>query len=452
MPVGCDPTIVPPNPMAVFGDGCGATATLTVEIALTSATGPAALWDVAVWDAGVWGPDTTWVDVSGWVRAVKTSGGRLDQRMRTWQTGRCDVVLHNRDGRFSPDNLDPGAPYVAAGVSGVRPGCAIRVTVTYAAVTYPLFFGYVTAWNEGWALHTPRDGDAYMTVSARDVWGQIAAAKGVAVGAVGAGETFGARVARLLAAAGFTGGVDVETGEITTQATDLSGGRATEIAKTAQSEGGTVFAGPDGTIHGAGRYALVQNARSITVQAAFGDGPGETPWEDIDKAPLSDETIINDAVYARVGGADVRFVDQVSTALYGTRSDPDTADNLVCETDGQVAALAQWAVLTSKDPEARVDGLKFRPRCNLATLGPLFLTLTPMDLVTVTVRAPSATAHIMSRYCFVAGVNHTIENNDWTVDVALASATTHVQFAASRWDVGLWGASDTDPTAARWFV
>lgn len=440
--------------MTVCSDGCAPGIDLTVEIALTSAIGLAGLWDVALWDAGLWGPDVVWVDVSDWVRSITTDRG-FDARMRTWQAGKCAVVLDNRDGRFSPDNLDPAAPYVVAGVSGVRPGCPIRITAAYGGVTFPVFRGYVSVWSEGWALHEPREGDAFMTAEGVDEWGRLGRAKGWAVAPVGASETFGERIVRLLNAAGFTGATQIAAGLTTMQATDLSDERVTEINKTAQSEGGTVHAEADGTIIARDRYGLVNDPRSITPQATFGDGPGETTWSSIAVAPVSDSTIINHATYARAGGADQSYVDPVSVAIYGQCDDPETANDLLCETNAQVAALAQWAVLVGKDPEARIEQLTFAPRGDLPTMAPLLLGLLIRDLTTVTIRPPTAYApalHVMARACFVAGIAHTFTDNDWTPTLRFASATALYAFAGSRWDVGLWGSADTDPAAARWFV
>lgn len=442
------------TPLTVFDvSGCGGGAELTVEIALTAATGLAGLWDVGLWDVDLWGPDVVWQDVSPWVRSVETDR-KFDSRMRTWQAGTFAVVLDNRDGRFSPDNLDPAAPYVVAGISGVRPGCPARIVLTYGGASYPLFWGYCASWDEGWALHEPREGDAYMTVTGLDVWGWLGRAKGHAVGAVGGGESYGARVARLLTAAGFTGTMALDTGVTTMQATTLADDRIAEINKTGQSEGGLVWAEADGTIVARDRYALMEDARSITVQAGFGDGPGEIPWEAISKAPISIDAIINSAEYKRDDPLAVAqtYGDAVSIALYGVRGDPDTADDLVNEDDGQVYALAQWSVLVGKDPELRVEELALRPRCQLDTFGSTLLSLAIADLVTVTVRPPSATGHTMARNCFVSGVSHAISDNDWVMRVKTASATTYRAFAESLWDKGLWGASDVDPDGARWFV
>lgn len=434
-------------------DGCGGGAELTVEIALTAATGLAGLWDVGVWDVDLWGPDVVWQDVSAWVRSVETDR-KFDSRMRTWQAGTFTVVLDNRDGRFSPDNLDPAAPYVVAGISGVRPGCPARILLTYAGVTYPLFWGYCTSWDEGWALHEPRDGDAYTTVTGVDVWGQLGRAKGHEVGAVGGSESYGARIARLLTAAGFTGVMALDTGVTTMQATTLADDRIAEINKTAQSEGGLVWAEADGTIVALDRYALMEDPRSTAVQAAFGDGAGEIPWESISKAPVSSDAIINSAEYKRDDPAAVAqsYGDAVSIALHGVRGDPDTCDDLVNELDPQVYSLAQWSVLVNKDPEARIEELTLRPRYDLAALAPTLLALVIADLVTVTVRPPSATSHTMTRSCFVSGIAHTISDNDWVMRVRTSSATAWRAFAESLWDTGLWGASDVDPAAARWFV
>jgi hypothetical protein len=44
------------------------TVTLTVEAALSAATGSYGAWDSGIWDTSTWGPDVVWTDVSGYPR------------------------------------------------------------------------------------------------------------------------------------------------------------------------------------------------------------------------------------------------------------------------------------------------------------------------------------------------------------------------------------------------
>lgn len=453
----------------ILTNGCSTGATLEVEIGLATSTGIAGLWDVALWDADFWGPDVVWTSVSDWVQGV-TSTRKFSRGQKVWSSGTITVTLNNASGRFSVDNLDPLAPYVVAGVSSIRPGVPIRCSITYSGVTYPLFYGYVVSWGEVTTGKGPRTGGAYVEVSGTDEWGRLAKAKGFAVSpSVGASDTYGARVVRILNAAGFTGSINADVGYTTFQATDLSAERVTELNEVARAEGGAIWAEADGSIIARDRYSLVENIRSVEPQAVFGDGDtdtqvcwlnapwsppdgdGEVPWASVQMTPLTDEMIINHTVYKRVGGTEQQYVDPISVALYGDRTDKPS--DFLSETDAQVAALAEWIVLVNKYPEARVVNIAFVVGCNTVELLPLLLGLKIQDLVLFKLRPPSDyTTHEMERYCHIHGITIAIGSNDMAVSFDLESATAYREYALSRWDIGTWGASDVDTTGARWFV
>jgi hypothetical protein len=424
---------------------------LTVEIALTSATGQAAIWDVSLWDVGVWGPDQTWEDVSEWVMGL-SFGRKFSSDLKSWQTAQFTLTLTNMDGRFSPDNLT--GPYAAGGITGIRPGCAFRATMTYAGIVYPIFRGYVTSWADELSGHYgEREGGAVTIVQGTDEWGRIARPSGSAVAPVGAGESFGSRINRLLIAAGFSGTTDLDTGITTMQATDLSDAPVNEIGVTASSEGGAVWPEADGTMVARDRYSLIEDIRSITVQETFGDATTETPWADVKVTPVDDSGIVNTARYTRTGGTEQVAFDPISRELYGICDDKSSnTSNLMNETDAQVLALAQWIVLVNKEPEAKVEQLTIRPLCDLPVYAPKVLGLMIRDLIRVICRPPSATSHLMDRSCFISGINFTIERGDWVAVFDTSSATAYRVYADSRWDTGLWGYGEGDPNAARWFV
>lgn len=110
-----------------------------------------ALPDVTVeiaWDSGFATPegDRTWTDVSAYVEGNEPIGityGRSDE-LATPDPNTLTLTLDNRDGRFTPGKTT-GAYY-----PNVAKGKPIRVTVTYNAVDYVRFTGYVDAWPLVW--------------------------------------------------------------------------------------------------------------------------------------------------------------------------------------------------------------------------------------------------------------------------------------------------------------
>jgi hypothetical protein len=456
--------------MTLFAD-CGDSVEMTVNIGMISEATTAGIWDVALWDTGTWGTGIVPVDVSAWVRSF-TSSRSFQSGQDVWNAGSLTLVLDNRDGRFSPDNVattPTPAPYASGGISGVRPGCPISVLMTYAGIEYPVFTGYVTSWGESWTEHgtvfNPSDcnndpenldrvGDAFMTVTATDVWGRLGAQRRrVPVSpAVGAGDDYGQRIARLLVAADFSGSMYLSAGAVTFQETTLESETIGEINKVVQSEGGVCYADADGTIVARGRYDPLTDPRSTTPQIYFGDKAGETLWSTLTVAPVSDDRIVNHAVFACSGGTDQEASDPVSISIHGIHDDDQQPTDLLCQTDAQVLGLAQWAVLVGAYPEATVEQIELKPRCDLATLAPLALGSKIRDLVSIRVRPPSAQYHYLDRECFISGITHTVSENDWTFKINTSTAKQYRRFAGSRWDEGVWGSSDIDPNAALWFL
>lgn len=417
---------------------------LTVEIGVTTVGSSYGVWNTAIWDTSLWGFSETFTDVSAYVESISSSR-KFGRQLRVWSAGSVRVVLNNQDGRFSPDNL--AGPYVVAGLSGIRPGCGIRVKLTYRGVDYGICKGYVDEWAEEWEeIEGSRTGTATTVVSATDEWPRISAAPGVTVSPVGAGETFGARINRLLNATGSTAPRAIDAGSSTMLSTDMSSDPVQEIETTCDSEGGSILVDEFGTVVGKRKYALVEDTRSTIVQVTFGDGGGiEIPWESISTAPLNTSGLINSAAYTRVGGIQQVYSDVGSQALYGIRGDKSpNVGELVCDSDAQALSLAQWAVLSHKDPETLVTDLTVLPHCFVDDFATL-IGLKILDLAKVIRRPPSATSHTVTRYCFINGIDIEIANGDVRQKLYFASASKYYEFSTSKWDVGLWD-------SARWFT
>lgn len=401
---------------------------LTLEAALSASTGSYGAWNAGLWGTATWGPEILYQDVSPFFRSMKTSRG-FGREVQAWQAGTAMAVLSNRDARFSPSNLT--GPYVVAGVTGIRPWRPLRFRATYAGITYDVYTGYVTDWLEAWA-----DGhaDATVTLPCVDEYARLAAVEGAEVPAIGGGESSGQRVHRLLDAAGHTGPRNVDMGSITVQPTTLSTTTTTELELTADSEGGAAYVTADGVVTFDRQNALLEETRSNTIQAVFGDGTGsELPCRDIQVAYVGD-LLSNAAAFSRVGGLPQTSLDNTSQALYGPRR--KTRTDLICEADTQVQGLADWWVARYKDPELRVTQLKVKPRSNPARLFPQVLGLRVRDLVRVVARPIGG--RTITRDCFIAGISHEISQDDWTTTIDLWSATPYTSYVTSRWDVATW--------------
>lgn len=410
--------------------------TLTAEWALSAATGTYGLWDAGLWDTALWGPDVVWQDVSQYLRgagggdfSVSTQRG-FSRGVQAWDIGRATLRLGNRDRRFSPSNLS--GPYVAAGVTGVRPWRPLRLSATYAGVTYRLYTGYGTAVQETWL---PGMADAYVTVPCEDEWSRLGAVDGLAQTPVGAGELSGVRVQRVLNAAGHTGPRAVDTGVVALQATDMSENTVGALNLVADTEGGAVWVDGDGTVVFERQDALVDNTRSNTVQAVFGDGSGsELPLADVAVA-YDGDLVRNIASYTRVGGVAQTFADATSRALYGDRR--DTRTDLLAASDTDVATLAAWRVVQYAQPELRVTQVTIRPRANPARLFPQVLGRRVRDLVQVVVRPLGGGT--ITQNCHIAGIRHQISGDDWVTTFDLWSASAYQN--VGRWDVATWDSS-----------
>lgn len=99
----------------------------------------------------------TWVDITSYVRAGSIRSGRTNE-LDEFQTGSCALTLDNRDRRFDP--LYAAGPYY--GNLKARRQCRIRAT--YSAVTYDLFYGFVS----GWTLAPDISGDSICQIEGYD--------------------------------------------------------------------------------------------------------------------------------------------------------------------------------------------------------------------------------------------------------------------------------------------
>lgn len=113
---------------------------------------------VAVEAAFTTNPGSTpvWVNLGERVKAFTVHRGRADE-LSTFNAGQATITLNNEDRAFDPNYT--ASPYYP----NVIPMRRIRIRATYAAVTYDVFNGYVTNWQQQYS--PPQDADAVVECS-----------------------------------------------------------------------------------------------------------------------------------------------------------------------------------------------------------------------------------------------------------------------------------------------
>ncbi|MFG3326335.1 hypothetical protein [Micromonospora chersina] len=207
--------------------------------------------------------DVTQWFVSGSTRrgATRSSGPTL-----RYEAGTATLTFRNDDRRFDPTNLS--GPYVAGGVSQVEPMRAVRIRASYNGQTWPLWRGF----TDQWSVNYDGPDSSYATVTCFDAFGVFSAYDRGAVAAVGAGETSGARISRILDSIAWpTTDRMIATGDETVQATTLADNVLTELLLTTDTELGELWMDADGRARFRSRSASYTALRSAYPQATFGD-------------------------------------------------------------------------------------------------------------------------------------------------------------------------------------
>src|SRR5262249_50235111 len=275
---------------------------------------------------------------------------RIESPIIRYEPGTATIVLDNSDRRFDPANL--AGPYVAAGVTQVTPMRAVRVTATYAGVTYNIWRGFADEWRISYADPSW----AQVVLTATDAFKVIANFDRTAGAPVGGGEDTGTRINRILDSISWSAtdrNVDAggASGSMTLQATTLADNSLAEMRLSAESDLGELYIDEAGRVFFRSRAHIFTNFRSVSAQATFGDGGGaELPYESVEVA-YDDASFINRALIARVGGTQQQVDDTASQAVYLIRTVRRT--DLLMQTDQDAASWAGYVVRLAGQPELR---------------------------------------------------------------------------------------------------
>lgn len=324
-----------------------------------------ALWDVADWDVGTWSdaPAATAADVTADVLRVRWRRGSpgLGQPV---EAGRIAVELRNDHGRYSPFTVAPTPHYarldasIPAWVTWDDPDDGVR----------RLWTGYLYALSDTWVAG--RNGAperAYANGEGADAFAVLEGIPydQVAAGEV-AGELAGARIARVLDAAGWGLGRRIDAGAYgLAEDPDPADSALTELHKVAWSDGGRVFVAGDGTLEYADGDRPLRAERELQVQLVVTDRPDTAPalpgvpvvCYDGTTAGVDTGPIVNLAQIGADGVTTQTREDLTSQATYGVRALRDVDTLLTSSADA--AARAQRLIDERARASRRVRSVTF---------------------------------------------------------------------------------------------
>ena len=336
---------------------------------------------------GTLGTSTVWTTLNGYIGdtpivqsvTINRTSTRQQGPLTTYEAGTCTIVLANSDARFSPENL--AGPYVTGGVTQVRPMIPVRVRATWGAAGYALFTGYIRSWTPPTALLGP-DYDV-VVAEATDAFCVLAGVTIPAAGVTGAGELTGARVSRILAAAGWyataQGYSDIDAGQSRVQGTTLGATALSLLQLTADSEIADFYIDGSGRATFRDRHAPMTDPRSTTVQAVFGDQAGaahpagtELPYTEITR-PDDDTTMANDIQATIAGSSSMQHAADAASITRFLFPRTYARSDLILQTDPDALGWAQYVLAISKNDESRFDSLAIQATADPDNLFPQVL-------------------------------------------------------------------------------
>lgn len=282
-------------------------------------------------DTNTLGPaDGVWTNITAYVHRLRTFRGvsRIGQPIPQPQAGNAVIDLNNSDRRFDPTNLS--GPYVSGGVTQVTPMRAVRILATYGTVTWEIWRGFADEWR----IDYDEPSYSLCQLTCTDATKVLANYDRGAVAAVGASEDTGARISRILDSAGWSD-TDrlIATGDTTVQATTLEGPAWDEMLLTADTEIGELYIDEGGRVFFRNRQASMEDLRSTSACALFGDSPNPGVDTTINLAtnPSAETDLTNWAGGGAVGHSPT-LTRSNTRAVFGTYS-----------------VLATWANATGPD-------------------------------------------------------------------------------------------------------
>jgi len=342
------------------------------------------------------------VDVSEQIDYITTNRGRQAEADQ-FQTGTLSLRIVDQNGDFNPQN--PNGPYFGL----LSPMRKVQITATYAAVTYPIFSGFITSYS----TTTPQNASdvVYTTINAVDAFRLAQNAQIATVAGTSAGQLSGARINNLLDAIDWPASMrDIDAGLTTMQAdpgTARTALNAMQVVET--SEYGALYVDASGSFVFQDRALTASSVAGTATE--FNDDGTDIAYNNAVWI-LNDVLVYNQANVTCSGGSVQTAIDQASIDKYFLHS--YNQQNLLMQTDAVALEYAQAYVASRAETTVRCDAITldlYTDNYNSGIIAALSLDF--FNPITITTNQPGAST--LTKTLQIFGVSMSISPNLWKV-------------------------------------
>jgi hypothetical protein len=350
---------------------------------------------------------TVTADVSNQVQTISIKRGR-NANSDQFQAGTCSVRIADIDGDFNPENLS--SPYT--GLLAPLRKITITATDTNTSLVYPLFAGYITAYNYTQAQVVGEV--SYTTLTASDGFRLLNMGNVTTVTGATAGQLSGARVTSLLDQIAWpTSMRDIDPGQTTLQVDPGTSRTALNALQTVEtSEFGAVYCDASGNVVFQDRQLTSSSIGSAATSFAD-DGTG-IEYQNV-RWVLDDSLVYNKAAITATGLATQTATNQDSIDKYFLHSYNKT--DLLMQNTAEALNYALSYVASRQETTIRCDAVTL---LDLNTVGydagiVAALELDYFDTITVKSTQPAATGtSTLNKTLQIFGVAYNITPTRWS--------------------------------------
>lgn len=281
------------------------------------------------------------INLTDVTRSIRINRGRNIGR-DIYEAGTCTVRIYDQTGRFNPQNT------LSDLYPNLTPLRKLRISATYAGVTYYLFSGYTTDYVYS---YDQAENVSYVDINASDAFRLLNLAVVSTVTGSSANQDTGTRINKILDTVQFPDSMrTMDTGNSLTQADPASSRTALAAIQNCEfSEQGAFYVSPEGNVIFKNRSNTIASAGGTPI--AFNQ-TGGIPYKNL-KFAFDDKLIVNQANVTRIGGTTQTDTNATSVSTYFPHS--VTFSDLVAQTDADCLDIAKIFVATRATTTIRID-------------------------------------------------------------------------------------------------
>jgi hypothetical protein len=281
------------------------------------------------------------INLTDVTRSIRINRGRNIGR-DIYEAGTCTVRIYDQTGRFNPQNT------LSDLYPNLTPLRKLRISATYAGVTYYLFSGYTTDYIYS---YDQAENVSYVDINASDAFRLLNLSVVNTVTGSSSGQDTGTRIDKVLDTVQFPDSMrTMDTGNSLTQADPATSRTALSAIQNCEfSEQGAFYVSPEGNVIFKNRSNTIASAGGTPI--AFNQ-TGGIPYKNLVFA-FDDKLIVNTANVTKIGGVKQTYIDANSVTQYFPHA--VTYSDLVIDTDAEAANIAALFVATRATTTIRID-------------------------------------------------------------------------------------------------